>query len=221
MNKKAAFAALLFTSFAAAERISFTAANMRGKSGDEESRATLSGNARVTTESMEINADEIELSGEDFRFIRGEGNIKGTNKDADTNFEADSLSYDRQTKIATLTGRVSFFDTENDVTATAGIIDYDEDRQIAVMQINVRLTDENNECTCAHAVYRKQDRLLEMRGDAQVVRDDDTFRAQEITLNLDTEEITLTGRVRGSVTASDEEDAGGTPGGQSPQPAEP
>ena len=46
--------------------------------------------------------------------------------------------------------------------------------------------------------------MLEMTGNPQVVRGKDTFRAQEITFNLDTEEITLDGRVRGSVTETSE-----------------
>ena len=45
--------------------------------------------------------------------------------------------------------------------------------------------------------------MLEMSGNPKIVQGTDTFRAQEITLNLDTQEITLDGRVSGTVTESE------------------
>jgi lipopolysaccharide export system protein LptA len=56
-----------------------------------------------------------------------------------------------------------------------------------------------------------------MNGNPQIQRDTDVFRAREITLNMDTEDITLDGRVRGSVTSTDDEPASETP---APPPAE-
>ena len=44
--------------------------------------------------------------------------------------------------------------------------------------------------------------MLEISGNAQVKQENDTFRAQQITLNLDTQNITLSGNVKGSVTES-------------------
>jgi lipopolysaccharide export system protein LptA len=53
--------------------------------------------------------------------------------------------------------------------------------------------------------------MLEMSGNPQIKRDTDVFRAREITLNMDTEDITLDGRVRGSVTSSDDKTTEETP----------
>ena len=44
--------------------------------------------------------------------------------------------------------------------------------------------------------------MLEISGNAQVKQDNDIFRAQQITLNLETQKITLSGNVKGSVTDS-------------------
>ena len=41
---------------------------------------------------------------------------------------------------------------------------------------------------------------MEISGNAQVKQENDTFRAQQITLDLDTQSITLSGNVKGSVT---------------------
>jgi len=48
----------------------------------------------------------------------------------------------------------------------------------------------------------KKQKLLELSGNAQITQNKDTFRAQHISLNMETQEITLDGNVRGSVTES-------------------
>ena len=47
--------------------------------------------------------------------------------------------------------------------------------------------------------YYKDTKLLEISGNAQVKQNDDIFRAQFITLNMDTQDITLGGNVKGTV----------------------
>ena len=120
-------------------------------------------------------------------------------------FECDIMNFDRQTKVAQLQGNVSLVDEENDVRAKAQIIEYAQNTNIAVLQIEVNLTQKNNVCTGAYAVYQKNEQMLEISGNAQVKQDNDTFRAQQITLNLDTQKITLSGNVKGSVTDSGKE----------------
>ena len=68
------------------------------------------------------------------------------------------------------------------------------------MQIGITLKQEDNICNGSYGVYYKEKQLLELSGNAQVKQKDDLFRAQHITLNLDTQEITLGGNVKGSVT---------------------
>lgn len=119
-------------------------------------------------------------------------------------FTCGQLNYDRIEKIAVFIGDVNLIDGQNDVVADAQRIEYREKTGIALMQIEVKIVQKENICTCAFATYRKNQKMLEMTGNPQVVRGKDTFRAQEITFNLDTEEITLDGRVRGSVTESSE-----------------
>ena len=70
------------------------------------------------------------------------------------------------------------------------------------MQIAITLKQKDNTCTSAYAIYRKKAQMLEMSGNPKIVQGKDTFRAQEITLNLESQEITLDGRVRGTVTDS-------------------
>lgn len=220
MNKKTF--ALVLCLFAAsalhAEKISFSAGNMSGQAGDSSATTTLTGGAFIQTSSMEISAEEIELSGDDYRFINARGKISGKNLETKMEFTCDSMSYDRQTKVAVLQGNVHLVDTENDVKADAQIIEYNQDTNIAVLQIDINLTQKKNVCTGSYAVYQKNEQMLEISGNAQVKQDQDVFRAQMITLNLDTQNITLSGNVKGSVTESakkeEGEDAGNSNDGE-------
>ena len=80
------------------------------------------------------------------------------------------------------------------------MIEYNSNTDIAVLQIEVKLEQKKNVCSSAYAVYRKKEQMLELNGSAKVVQDDDSFAAQSITFNMDTEEITMDGNVHGSVT---------------------
>ena len=197
------FAVLIIASLCAAlfaEKITFSAGSMSGQAGDSSATTTLTGGAFVQTSSIEITADTIELSGDDYRFIKAEGNISGKNLETKMEFTCDTMSYDRQTKVAQLQGNVKLVDTENDVKADAQLIEYNQNTNIAVLQIGITLTQKKNICTGAYAVYQKNEQMLEISGNAQVKQEEDVFRAQQITLNLDTQNITLSGNVKGSVT---------------------
>lgn len=187
-----------------AEKIIFSANSMTGKTGDSSSTTELKGNSYILTETMEISADEITLSGDDYRFIEAIGKVKGKNLETKMEFTADTLNFDRTTKIAKLIGNVELIDTENSVKAKAQRIEYNQDKEIAILQIEVYLTQKENECTGAYAIYHKKQQVLELSGNAQVKQKKDTFRAQNIYFNMDTEEIKLGGNVKGSVTDTKE-----------------
>ncbi len=193
----------LFSVFAAgkaiAEKITFSANSMTGVVGDKSDSTTLNGEAYVLTDSMEIFADQIGLSGKNFRFIEAHGNIKGKNMESELEFTCDKLKYDRETKIAELSDNVDLKDIKNDVNSKAQIIEYNQNTETAVMQIEIQLTQKNNVCTGAYAIYRKNDQMLELSGNSQIKQGEDTFRAQQITLDLTSQEITLDGRVKGSI----------------------
>ena len=188
-----------------AEKIVFSANRMTGQAGNSNTTTSLSGNAYIKTSSMEIQADEVELSGDDYRYIKASGNVSGKNLEANMDFTCNSLEYDRTTKIAELKDNVKLIDKDNDVKADAQIIVYDQDAEIAVLQVKVNLTQKDNVCSGSYAVYYKKTQLLEISGNAQVKQGEDVFRAQYITLDMDTQDITLGGNVKGKVTESKKE----------------
>ena len=119
------------------EEITFSAEAMSGRAGSKEDTTKLSGNARVTTETIEITADSIELSGKEFRYVGASGNIKGSYKESNLEFECQELQYDRESKVVVLSGDVKLIDVDNEVTAGAQMIEYNSNTDIAVLQIEV------------------------------------------------------------------------------------
>ena len=187
-----------------AEKILFSANRMTGQAGNSNTTTSLSGNAYIKTETMEIQADEVELSGDNYRYIKASGNISGKNTKTNMDFTCDSLEYDRTTKIALLKGNVKLDDKDNDVKAESQIIEYNQDTEIAILQIQIKLTQKDNVCSGSYAIYYKTNQLLELSGNAQVKQKDDVFRAQNITLDMNTQDITLGGNVKGKVTETKE-----------------
>lgn len=187
-----------------AEKIIFSANRMTGQAGNSNTTTTLSGNAYIKTESMEIQADDVELSGDNYRYIKASGNISGKNTKSNMDFTCDTLEYDRTTKIAILKGNVKLDDKDNEVKAEAQVIEYNQDREIAILQIQIKLTQKDNLCSGSYAIYYKTTQLLELSGNAQVKQKEDVFRAQNITLDMNTQDITLGGNVKGKVTEKKE-----------------
>lgn len=190
-----------------AETIVFSANRMSGQAGNSNTTTTLSGNSYIKTETMEIMADEVELSGDNYRYIKASGHISGKNLKSNMDFTCDNLNYDRTTKIAELKGNVNLNDNENEVRASSQIIIYNQDTEVAVLQVKINLTQKDNVCSGSYAVYYKKTQMLEISGNAQVMQGEDTFRAQYITLDMDTQDITLDGNVKGKVTETKEAEA--------------
>lgn len=196
---------LSFSFFLYAETIYFSADSLTAKTSENNEYTSLNGNAEVKTDDLEINADSIEIYGKDFRFISASGSIVGKNKTTNLNFTCEKLHYDRTTKIVVLEVSVKLQDTENDVEASAEIIEYNQETDIAIMQINVRLTSKDSICTSALAIYNKNQQSVLLTGSPKIERDKDIFQAQEISLDIETEEIKLDGKIRGSIVNEDKD----------------
>ena len=190
------------------DTIVFSASSMTGSTSETNEYTRLQGGARIQTNTLDIKADSIQLSGSNYRSIIAEKNVEGADNEGGFTFTCNSLRYDRETKITVLEGAVAMHDTKNDVHVKAEYVEYKQATETALIQINVEITQENSVCTSAFAVYRKKIQMLELSGSPRVTESDNVFRAQEIVFNLDTKEITLDGKVSGTVI--DKKENGGT-----------
>ncbi|MBN2875372.1 MAG: hypothetical protein JXM71_09790 [Spirochaetales bacterium] len=194
--------AVLLVATVSAEEFSFSADSMSGAMAAGRERAVLIGNAVVVSGAMRIRADRIELSGDEFRFADCSGRVTVVDDERGLRLTTERLFYDRRDKIARLTGPSVMEDRENEVVIKGDYIENDDERKIAVVQINARILKKNISCRAEFARYDRAANTLELSGSPVVWRDGDDYRAASIFVNLDTEDIVLSGSVSGTVAAA-------------------
>ena len=177
----------------------FRADSMTGGRATGREITVLIGNAEVQSDKVFLQADRIEIHGENNRFVDCIGNVRGREDEKNIIFRADRLRYDRTLKIARLEGNASLEDRENELLARARFIEYDDENEIAIFQISVRLFKDNLVCRAEYAVYRRKEKTLALTGFPVVYKNDDEFRANRIRVDLDTDDVIMEGDVQGSL----------------------
>ena len=198
---------LLCVSFlpAAPVKITFSADKMQGSGEKGKNSTSLTGNAKVSVDSLNIYGERIELYGKDYRYIKANGSVTGEDAEKGFTFSAASLSYDRETEIAEFMGQAKVEDTKNKVETAAERIEYNQKTEIILLQMAVKLKSKDIACDSLFAVYNRNTSMLELTGKPMVKKGKDEFKAARISVNLDTEDIKLEGKVSGSVTEEKED----------------
>ena len=120
-------------------------------------------------------------------------------------FKADLINFDRKTDTVTMFGKLELKDTKNDVSISSENIEYKKKQEIIIMRFNVKIINKDINCNSMFALYNRKESKVELTGSPVVKKGKDEFRAGKISVNLDTEDITLDGRVRGSVEQGKDE----------------
>ncbi len=189
---------------AAPVKITFSADKMQGSGGKERNSTSLTGNAKVSVDSLSIYGERIELYGKDYRYIKASGNVTGEDTEKGFTFSAASLSYDRETEVAEFMGQAKVEDTKNKVETAAERIEYNQKNEMILLQMDVKLKSKDITCDSLFAVYNRNTSMLELTGKPTVKKGKDEFKAARISVNIDTEDIKLEGKVSGSVTEEKE-----------------
>ena len=185
--------------------ISFKADKVTASVSENKKSTNLIGNAEVKVNSLTISADRIEISGKDYRYVNATGSVKGEDDEKGYSFKADLINFDRKTDTVTMFGKLELKDTKNDVSINAENIEYKKKQEIIIMRFNVKIINKDINCNSMFALYNRKESKVELTGSPVVKKGKDEFRAGKISVNLDTEDITLDGRVRGSVEQGKDE----------------
>lgn len=178
-------------------------------SGQE--RTILTGNARIVTGDLAIEADTIELWGKGYRYAQCRGRVVVRDAKKGLVLRSDAMDYDRTLKTSRFQGLCELEDPENGVTVRAGLFDYDENAEIIALQAGVRIFKGSLVCRSEYAVYNRRADSLELTGLPQVNKNRDVYRAGTIRVNLDTEDVTLDGGVSGTIIPEKKEPQGAPP----------
>jgi len=191
---------LLFAAvYARADVFSFKADKMSGTKALGRETTILSGNAEVRSDTLVLRANRIEIQGDDNQFIDCTGGVWGIEEEKDIIFITDRLRYDRKRKIARLEGNSTLEDRKNEIVAKGNFIEYDDQAEVTVFQISVRLFKDEMVCRSQYAVYRRNEKLLDLSGFPVVFKKDDEFKADRIRVDLDTDDVTMEGAISGTI----------------------
>jgi len=182
-----------------ADTFTFKADRMSGSKALGKEVTVLSGKAEVRSDNLLLRAERIEIHGDDNQFIDCSGGVWGMEEDKDILFHTDRLRYDRKLKIARLEGSSTLEDRKNEIVAKGNFIEYDDNAEVTVFQISVRLFKDDMVCRSEYAVYRRNEKLLDLSGFPVVYKKDDEFRADKIRVDLDTDDVTMEGAVSGTI----------------------
>ena len=181
--------------------------------------ALLTGNARVDTQDLRITADSIELFGKDFIYAQCHGNVRVVDAKRGLDLSSQELFYDRNLKIARIKGNAVMADLKNEMVVKGGFIEDRDLEKITIVQIGVRIFKKDITCKAEFAKYWRDKKTLELSGLPWVSKGSDVYQAARITVNLDTEDISLEGDVQGTIktgTGEPAKDAAGAAGSEAP-----
>jgi lipopolysaccharide export system protein LptA len=223
-RRAAAFLVLLLVCpFMSAETQTFTYSgdSMNTVLAEGNQQALLSGHARVTTEDLRITADQILLFGKDFVYAQASGNVHVVDAKRGLDLRSERLFYDRDRKIARVTGNAVMADVKNELVVKGGFIEDRDTEKLTIVQIGVRILKKDLVCRAEFAKYWRDKKIVELSGMPWVSRRSDIYQAERITINLDTEEISLEGEVQGTIQSEKKEQPATATPGQAPGPQTP
>ena len=192
--------------FCIADTFTFSGDNFSSVMSKGKEYTILSGNAKIVSGSTVINASKIELYGNNYRFAECTGIVKVQDNKKGLNIVADKMVFDRIEDISRLEGSVVMEDYRNEVIVKGDYLEYLGKTEIATIQIGVRILKEDMACRAEFALYNRETNILDLSGLPFVYWKGDEYRALRITINLDTDEISLEGKVSGLIHDDDKED---------------
>lgn len=194
---------LCFSPLCAGSPVSFSggSTSIRKVGGDLEVR--MSGGASVRTDTLDLSAEEIEIWGEEYRWVRCSGAVKAVKEDDLVTLLAPSLLFDRKEGTVLIDSWVEIEDAGNEAALSAAHLDYNLETGLMRLQIQARMVKRTDEgllsCSADLVTYDAKAQTLVLAGRASVVWGDDSYKAAKVTIDLATNELRLEGRISGAV----------------------
>ncbi len=164
---------------------------------------SLENGARVETGSITIESDRIYLSGDDWRYVECSGSVIIKDSEKGIEIRANTLWYDRTEETIIISSWFDIDDTSQDLYATAGSLHYDMNEEKLELGMQVRLMrisgGEVMTCSSEALSYDRGNELVSLRGKSNVLWKGDEYNADIISVDLKNDEITLSGRIKGTI----------------------
>lgn len=197
------FSIFLIAAYVWGDNIEFSGGESSVELRDGRENVTLSGGASVAVSSMIITADEITLTGENWRYVECSGGTSITDEERGISIKTQSIWYDRDNERILISSWFEIDDTENEVYAAGASLEYLLEEELLRLSKDISLLKASDDsimrCTAESVIFSRTANTVELRGNASVDWNGDRYEAEVISVNLDTDSIMLDGRIRGVI----------------------
>ncbi len=169
-------------------------------------RTVLDGNAKIISKSTELQADHIEVFGEDFRFAECEGNVVVNNREEEYRLKTERLFFDRELEIVRGQGLTVMEDFKNEIVVKGEYLEHRNTENRSEVQIGVRILGEDINARSEILRYDRTTKQLELTGLPFVIWQGNQYQGARIIVNLDDETVDIQGEVLGNIDIEEEEE---------------
>ena len=170
-------------------------------------RTVLDGNARIISKNTELQADHIEVYGEDFRFAECRGNVVVNNREEEYRLKTEQLFFDRELEIVRGQGLTVMEDFRNEIVVKGEYLEHRNIENRSEVQIGVRILGEDINARSEILRYERATQQLELTGLPFVIWQGNQYQGARIIVNLDDETVDIQGEVLGNIDIEEEETA--------------
>ena len=199
------FLLLFCTALCSADNFSFYGDSLSSNRGKGKEHTSLKGNAGIISDSTKIKADNIEIYGSDNDFAECTGTVEVIDNEKGISLKSEKLFFNRKDDIIRVEGAAVMEDIQNKVIVKGNFLEYMGNDETCLIKIGVRILKEDMVCRSEFARYNRNDDILELSGMPVVFWKNDEYRALRIIVDLDKDEITLEGKVTGSIFSEKED----------------
>lgn len=190
------------------DTISFSANRVESVIAKGSERTVLSGGAVVTTGSLEIKADRIELAGEDYNDVVCTGAVSVYDESKGFLVKAATLRYKRDVEVGLAESGVVVEDSKNEVVLKADWVRFDQKASLVDARIGVHILKKDFAVRAEFARFNRDTQNLQLSGQPVAVTEDGTVSADAIQGTASAEGLTFSGRVSGTITTKKKEGGG-------------
>lgn len=182
--------------------ISFSARRMESVLSKGKEKTVLIGQALVTTGTLVIKAERIELSGEDYNEVLCTGAVSVLDESKGFLLKSAKLKYARDTEIGLAQDQVVLEDSKNDILLKADWLRFDQKQSLVDARIGVHILKEDFAARAEFVRYNRDDESLQLSGSPVAVTEDGTIVADTITGKAGADSLEFGGNVSGTITTT-------------------
>jgi len=163
----------------------------------------LTDNAYVKTDKIEVRADEMTISGADHDLISCTNNVSVVMEEQGITLKTAHLEYNRNTNIIRTTGWVEIQDIKDEASLSGAWLEYNIEEETLHLEMYAGILKSTSKglmkCSADIIHFSIKEKTLSLEGEANVEWGTDQYNASLISVNLDTEEISMSGSIDGTV----------------------